>query len=79
MPATTRFVCSACRWWHVPPADDANPATAPTVGYCRRFPPARGENGVGAWPITFGHDWCGEFAENTELARQASRGAAAAH
>ena len=55
--------CSSCRWWdHIE-----------AVGFsaeCRRFPPVPswrlGQNGIdfsqGSWPVTWGHDWCGEFA-----------------
>ena len=68
MAVTAKLVCSNCRWWHFQPTEGAEPESEQAVGYCRRFPPARRENGVGAWPITFGGDWCGEYAEKSEVA-----------
>jgi hypothetical protein len=59
---TAGSACARCRWWHRPPTEEEATAPEQAVGYCRRFPPSRRENGVGAWPITFGYDWCGEFA-----------------
>ncbi len=71
-------ICSACQWWHyhANEGDEANLEKG--VGYCRRFPPSRRENGVGAWPITFGTDWCGEYAERKGEAWQVERAAASA-
>lgn len=45
-------------------------------GYCRRYPPQVSVeiegDGAGllshecaSWPITSGHDWCGEFTDRT--------------
>ena len=79
MAVTSKFVCSGCRWWHFHPTEGAEPDSEQAVGYCRRFPPARRENGVGAWPITFGNDWCGEYAEKSEVSRSLPRSASAAH
>ncbi len=79
MAVTSKFVCSGCRWWHYHPTEGADADSEQAVGYCRRFPPSRRENGVGAWPITFGNDWCGEYAEKSEVARQLPRSASAAH
>ena len=66
MAVTSKFVCSGCRWWHFHPTEGAEPDSEQAVGYCRRFPPARRENGVGAWPITFGNDWCGEYGRRAK-------------
>lgn len=53
--------CATCRWWLFQKTDDVEDRRADdAIGYCRRFPPERRENGVGAWPITFSGDWCGE-------------------
>jgi hypothetical protein len=79
MAVTAKFVCSGCRWWNFHPTEGADRNSDRAVGYCRRFPPTRRENGVGAWPITFGNDWCGEYAERSEASRHASRAASAAH
>lgn len=79
MAVTAKFVCSACRWWNYQPTEGAEPNSDQAVGYCRQFPPERRENGVGAWPITFGNDWCGEYGERSEAARQAARSGTAAH
>jgi len=79
MAVSAKFVCSSCRWWQYHATEGAEPDSERAVGYCRRFPPERRENGVGAWPITFGGDWCGEYAEKSEAARQTARSATAAH
>jgi hypothetical protein len=79
MAMTAKFVCSGCRWWHLHPTEGVEPDSERAIGYCRRFPPARRENGVGAWPITFGNDWCGEHTDKSEVGQHRSRGAAAAH
>jgi hypothetical protein len=79
MAVTAKFVCSGCRWWHFHPTEGADRDSDQAVGYCRRFPPTRRDNGVGAWPITFGNDWCGEYAEKSEISRQMARSASAAH
>jgi hypothetical protein len=73
MAAAGKFVCAGCRWWHYHPTEGAEPGSEQAVGYCRRFPPARRENGVGAWPITFGSDWCGEFTDKAEVSWPISR------
>jgi hypothetical protein len=74
-----KFVCSGCRWWHYHPTEGTERDSDEAVGFCRRFPPTRRENGVGAWPITFGNDWCGEYKEKSEASRQVPRSASAAH
>lgn len=79
MPVTGKLGCSGCRWWHYHPTEGVEPDSDQAVGYCRRFPPSRRENGVGAWPITFGGDWCGEYADKSEASRLVLRGVAAAH
>jgi hypothetical protein len=79
MPEPAQFACSGCRWWLVHPQEGTEPGSDQSVGFCRRFPPARRENGVGAWPITFGSDWCGEYADKSEVSRQMSRSASVAH
>jgi hypothetical protein len=79
MPESTQFVCSGCRWWLFHPREGAEPGSDQSVGYCRRFPPSRRENGVGAWPITFGNDWCGEFTDTSDVTRRISRGVTQAH
>jgi hypothetical protein len=79
MTLTAKFVCSGCRWWQFYPAEGSDPNSQHAVGYCRRFPPTRRENGAGAWPITFGNDWCGEYADKSEAAIQISRGVSPAH
>ncbi len=79
MAVTTKVVCSGCRWWHYHPTEGAEPDSEQAVGYCRRFPPSRRENGVGAWPITFGSDWCGEYADKSDVSRQTSRNTSASH
>jgi hypothetical protein len=73
MAATAKFVCSGCRWWNFQPTEGAEPDSDQAVGYRRRHFRA------GAWPITFGNDWCGEYAEKSEVARQMPRSASAAH
>jgi hypothetical protein len=70
---TLKSTCSGCRWWHFHPVEGEEQGGEKAVGYCRRFPPSRRENGVGAWPITFGYDWCGEYAERGEGAWQVAR------
>lgn len=79
MAATAKFVCSGCRWWHFHPTEGDEPSSEQAVGYCRRFPPSRRENGVGAWPITFGYDWCGEFADKNDVSWQVARSLTTAH
>jgi hypothetical protein len=79
MPETAVFACSRCRWWLFHPTEGAEPSSDQAVGYCRRFPPTRRENGVGAWPITFGNDWCGEYADTSDVSQRFSRGVAPAH
>lgn len=79
MAETVKSVCADCRWWHFHPTEGAQPGTEQSVGYCRRFPPSRRENGVGAWPITFGNDWCGEFADKSAAAWQISHNLTSAH
>jgi hypothetical protein len=65
---TAKFTCSDCRWWHVPPPQEGDDRSLDrAVGYCRRFPPTRRDNGIGAWPITFNNDWCGEYLERAGL------------
>jgi hypothetical protein len=79
MAVTTKVVCSGCRWWHYHPTEGAEADSEQAVGYCRRFPPSRRDNGVGAWPITFGSDWCGEYADKSDIPRQTSPSTFAAH
>jgi hypothetical protein len=79
MAVTSKFVCSGCRWWHFHPTEGDEPSSEQAVGYCRRFPPARRENGVGAWPITFGYDWCGEYADKNDVSWQVSRSLTPTH
>jgi hypothetical protein len=79
MAVNAKCVCSGCRWWNFHPTEGADRDSDQAVGYCRRFPPTRRENGVGAWPITFGNDWCGEYAEKSEISRPMQRSASAAH
>jgi hypothetical protein len=79
MALASKFVCSGCRWWYFQPTEGADPESEQAVGYCRRFPPTRRDNGVGAWPITFGNDWCGEYAEKNDVSRQLPRSASVAH
>ena len=67
MAVTAKFVCSGCRWWHFHPTEGADPDSDQAVGYCRRFPPSRRENGVGAWPIDV--DTSGLAAEKDEGSR----------
>ena len=76
---TSKSSCSDCRWWHFQATEGQERGSDTAVGYCRRFPPARRENGVGAWPITFGNDWCGEYAEKSEASGRAVRSASASH
>jgi hypothetical protein len=67
-PMTAKFTCSDCRWWHVPPPQEGDDRSLDrAVGYCRRFPPTRRDNGIGAWPITLNNDWCGEYLERAGL------------
>ncbi len=73
---TVKPICSACQWWHFHPREGEEASAEQGVGYCRRFPPTRRENGIGAWPITFGSDWCGEYAERTGEAWQVGCAAA---
>ena len=68
MAVTGKFACSACRWWDLRPIEGVEADSVQAVGFCRCHPPTRRENGVGAWPITFGNDWCGEYAERAEVA-----------
>jgi len=70
-----KFACSDCRWWHFQAAEADGRGAEKSIGYCRRFPPSRRENGVGAWPITFGYDWCGEYQERNGASWQVARGA----
>jgi hypothetical protein len=79
MAATAEFGCAGCRWWLSQPTEGSERGSEQAVGYCRRFPPARKDNGVGAWPITFGNDWCGEYADKSDVSWSASRGLAPAH
>jgi hypothetical protein len=76
MAVTAKLACAGCRWWHFQPTESAEPESEQAVGYCRRFPPARRENGVGAWPITFGGDWCGEYTEKSEVSGRVVRSGA---
>ena len=76
MAVTAKLDCGSCRWWHFQPTEGAEPESEQAVGYCRRFPPARRENGVGVWPITFGGDWCGEYTEKSEVSGRVVRSAA---
>ncbi len=59
--------CEDCRWWQVQPTETEQ-GTNTAVGYCRRWPPQRRDNGVGAWPITFQEDWCGEYLHRDDAA-----------
>jgi hypothetical protein len=69
--------CAECRWWQFQAADTDDRQSETSIGYCRRFPPARRENGVGAWPITLGSDWCGEYQERSDTTWQVARSASA--
>lgn len=44
--------CTDCRFWHPVEDEDGN-----DLGQCHRYPP-----GYEGWPMTFGHDWCGEWS-----------------
>jgi hypothetical protein len=72
----TSLTCSDCRWWHFQAAETDAGSSERSIGYCRRFAPARRENGVGAWPITFGYDWCGEYQERGKATKQVARNTA---
>jgi hypothetical protein len=68
---TAKLTCSDCRWWHFhssPEGEERDSDNA--VGYCRRYPPERRENGVGAWPITLAYDWCGEYVHHADVSYQ---------
>jgi hypothetical protein len=69
-----KSTCSDCRWWHFQAAEADDRDAGKSIGYCRRFPPSRRENGVGAWPITLGYDWCGEYQERNGACGQVARG-----
>tara|TARA_R110002167_G_scaffold60368_19_gene170619 strand:- start:1251 stop:1487 length:237 start_codon:yes stop_codon:yes gene_type:complete len=72
---TARLTCADCRWWHFQPTPEGDSREADNaVGYCRRLPPQRRENGVGAWPITFGGDWCGEYVHKDDVSYQVGQG-----
>ncbi len=69
------FTCSDCRWWNfqkAPEGEDRESKEA--IGYCRRNPPERRENGVGAWPITLAYDWCGEYMHKDDVTYQVGQG-----
>jgi hypothetical protein len=71
---TSKSSCADCRWWHFQASEGQERSSDTAVGYCRRFPPARRENGVGAWPITFGYDWCGEHEARGDGGWEIARG-----
>jgi len=58
MTSPTEQRCADCRFWLPIPDEDR-----PELGQCRRLPPS-----YEGWGMSFGHDWCGEFAGNTPLA-----------
>ena len=73
--APPKRCCSACRWWEFQRApENEDSASENAIGYCRRLPPARRENGVGAWPITIAYDWCGEFDGQVAVMPATSQG-----
>ena len=72
---TARLTCADCRWWHFQATEEAGRRDdAKALGYCRRMPPERRENGVGAWPITLPTDWCGEYVHKDEVSYQIGQG-----
>jgi len=52
--------CENCRFWF----DDKNCTQRGKVGYCRIYPP--GFTVDARWPVTEGHEWCGEFERRIE-------------
>jgi len=72
---TAKLTCADCRWWHFQSTPEGSePDSDKGVGYCRRFPPERRENGVGAWPVTFAYDWCGEYVHKDDVSYQIGEG-----
>lgn len=51
--------CAKCNFWS---PNGSRGEKSPGFGECRYSPPA-----TGAWPVTSGDDWCGQFMPATTL------------
>ena len=55
--------CRDCRWFLK--------YTGQEIGQCRRYPPT--ENTDAGWLEVSDFDWCGEYADNNDIAKESKR------
>ena len=75
MSRDQKEICLYCKWWHFDPSEtqlrwEGPEPKAHYTGLCRRHAPVRRGGEVlkqyGAWPMTNGGAWCGDFQERPD-------------